>query len=361
MKKKQKKKLKKLIKLGKSQGFLTYEDIFEVFPDLEEDIDLTEKIIDKIDEENIPIVKKGELDDEDEKEEELSFEEKMKILKKKKARIAENPLSVYLSEVGRKPLLNKQEEVKLAKKIEAGDKRSRDLLAVANLRLVISIAKKYRGLGLEFIDLIQEGNTGLLKAIDKFDYRKGYKFSTYATWWIRQAITRAVANKSRTIRVPVHMHEKLNNLRKTVGKLSDRLGREPKISEIAEEMDKSEDEVRKLIKINKQTLSLDFPIGEDGDRTLKDFVADEVSPGPDITANKTFLKKQIDDLLEGLTPREKKILQLRFGLIDGVNRTLEEIGQEFNVTRERIRQIESKAIDKLKTDETKKKFTGYVK
>jgi len=267
---------------------------------------------------------------------------------------------MYLKEIGRVPLLTAEEEVELAKRIEQGDEEAKRKLAEANLRLVVSIAKRYVGRGMLFLDLIQKGNLGLIKAVEKFDYRKGFKFSTYATWWIRQAITRAIADQARTIRIPVHMVETINKLIRVSRQLLQELGREPTPEEIAQEMGLSEEKVREIMKISQEPVSLETPIGEEEDSHLGDFIPDDDAPAPDESAAFTLLKEQLIDVLDTLTPREEKVLRLRFGLDDGRARTLEEVGKEFNVTRERIRQIEAKALRKLRHPSRSKKLKDYL-
>ncbi len=273
----------------------------------------------------------------------------------------DDPVRTYLKEIGKVDLLDAEEEVELAKRTEEGDITARQQLIEANLRLVVSIAKKYIGQGLSFLDLIQEGNKGLMRAVEKFDYRKGYKFSTYATWWIRQAITRALADQSRTIRIPVHMVEKINKLRRVSRQLKKDLDRDPTVEELAEAMDTSPDKVRHIKKISQDPLSLESPIGEEEDSNLSDFIEDDESPTPDEEATSHLLKEQLDDVLESsLTPREKRILELRFGIEDGRSRTLEEVGKEFDVTRERIRQIQVKALRKLRHPSRTKELRDYL-
>ncbi|MFW6287303.1 MAG: RNA polymerase sigma factor RpoD [bacterium] len=272
----------------------------------------------------------------------------------------DDPVRMYLKGIGKVDLLTAEEEVNLAKRIEEGDEAAKQHLIEANLRLVVSIAKKYIGRGMHYLDLIQEGNMGLMKAVEKFDYRKGYKFSTYATWWIRQAITRAIADQSRTIRVPVHMVEKINKLIRVSRQLFQDLGREPTSEELAEEMGLTEEKVREIKKISKESISLETPIGEEEDSNLGDFIKDEETPQPTESVNHILLKEQLDDVLSTLTEREKRILELRFGIGDGRNRTLEEVGREFGVTRERIRQIEAKALRKLRHPTRSHKLKDYV-
>jgi RNA polymerase primary sigma factor len=266
-----------------------------------------------------------------------------------------------LREIGRVPLLTSEQEVALAKRIEEGDKAAKDAMTEANLRLVVSIAKKYIGRGLDLLDLIQEGSSGLLRAVEKFDYRKGYKFSTYATWWIRQAITRAIADQARVIRIPVHMVETINKLIRTQRRLVQELGREPVAAEIAAEMDMDEDKVNHILKIKQDIVSLEAPVGEEDDSTLGEFIQDEDSVTPEDAATYQLLKEHVDRVLGLLTPREQKILRMRFGLEDGRSHTLEEVGQEFGVTRERIRQIEAKALAKLRKHRESKKLKDYLR
>ena len=272
----------------------------------------------------------------------------------------EDPVRMYLKEIGKVPLLTADEEIELAKRMELGDEYAKQRLAEANLRLVVSIAKRYVGRGMLFLDLIQEGNLGLIKAVEKFDYRKGYKFSTYATWWIRQAITRAIADQARTIRIPVHMVETINKQVRVARQLLQELGREPTPEEIAEKMDISVDRVREILKISQEPVSLETPIGEEEDSHLGDFIQDDNAPVPADAATFTLLKEQLKEVLDTLTDREQKVLILRFGLEDGRSRTLEEVGREFNVTRERIRQIEAKALRKLRHPSRSRKLKDYL-
>ena len=272
----------------------------------------------------------------------------------------DDPVRMYLKEIGKVPLLSAEEEIELAKRMEQGDEAAKQRLCEANLRLVVSIAKRYVGRGMLFLDLIQEGNLGLIKAVDKFDWRKGYKFSTYATWWIRQAITRSIADQARTIRIPVHMVETINKLIRISRQLLQEYGREPLPEEIAREMDISEDKVREIMKIAQEPVSLETPIGEEEDSHLGDFIPDDDAPEPAEVASFTLLKEQLVEVLGTLTPREEKVLRLRFGIEDGRTRTLEEVGKEFNVTRERIRQIEAKALRKLRHPSRSKKLKDFL-
>ena len=357
----------KLVVLGKKQGYLTQDDVLEEFPEIEEDMNFLEYLITILSENDIEIIEPVEEVVEVEEvhfspsRKGMTFEEKINILKQIRSHVSTDPIRAYLHEIGRIPLLNAVEEVILAKKIEAGDQESRDLLITANLRLVVSIAKKYAKRGLDLLDLIQEGNIGLMRAVEKFEYRKGFKFSTYATWWIRQAITRAIADQARTIRVPVHMIETINKLSKVSSQLASKLGRRPKIAEIAKEMEIDVDKVNEIIRIAQRPASLEAPIGEEKDSKLGDIIPDEFSASPSEIATWASLKRQIDEILSGLTDRERKVLELRFGLKDGVSRTLEEVGHEFKVTRERIRQIEAKALKRLKNDDIAQALRDYLK
>lgn len=304
-------------------------------------------------------------EDEDEEPDDLPFdadaEEEIEIdLSVPDGVSIEDPVRMYLKEIGKVPLLTAEEEIELAKRMEEGDEEAKKKLAEANLRLVVSIAKRYVGRGMLFLDLIQEGNLGLIKAVEKFDYRKGYKFSTYATWWIRQAITRAIADQARTIRIPVHMVETINKLIRVSRQLLQELGREPLPEEIAKEMDISVDRVREILKISQEPVSLETPIGEEEDSHLGDFIQDDNVPVPADAAAFTMLHEQLEEVLDTLTEREQKVLRLRFGLMDGRARTLEEVGREFNVTRERIRQIEAKALRKLRHPSRSRKLKEYL-
>jgi RNA polymerase primary sigma factor len=346
--------VKELIERGKKAGFLTYKEIMETLGD----VDLSSEQIDKIYEilESMGIEVLEDMDDFNpeqllEEDLDLSIPEGISI---------DDPVRMYLKEIGKVPLLSADEEIELAKKIEKGDQEAKKKLAEANLRLVVSIAKRYVGRGMLFLDLIQEGNLGLLKAVEKFDYRKGYKFSTYATWWIRQAITRAIADQARTIRIPVHMVETINKLIRVSRQLLQELGREPSAEEIAKEMDMEVDKVREILKIAQEPISLETPIGEEEDSHLGDFIPDDDAPAPAEAAAYTMLREQLMDVLDTLTPREEKVLRLRFGLDDGRARTLEEVGKEFKVTRERIRQIEAKALRKLRHPSRSKKLKDYL-
>lgn len=376
-----------LIDASRQKGFIEYRDIEDGLDkyDLSEDeilsfydaLDAVQiTIVDSknSDEEEIDLEKDLDIvsDDEDEDidldelrsfEEELSKEDKLEAIREKgknKVVITDDPVRMYLKEIGRIPLLTYEEEVELAKRIEAGDQRAKDQLAEANLRLVVSIAKRYVGRGMQFLDLIQEGNMGLIKAVDKFEHKKGFKFSTYATWWIRQAITRAIADQARTIRIPVHMVETINKLVRAQRQLVQELGRDPLPEEVAELMNMDVEKVREVQKIAQEPVSLETPIGEEEDSHLGDFIPDEEILSPSDAATNTMLREQLISVLDTLTDRERKVLALRFGLDDGRTRTLEEVGQAFDVTRERIRQIEAKALRKLKHPSRSKKLRDFL-
>lgn len=418
-----KQKVKNLVDQGKKQGYLTHDDILDVFPEIEDNLNLLEYIISSLQDADIELIETQEDSNlkfiTGDVASKMSFEEKIKILKQIKSHVSTDPIRAYLQEIGRIPLLSAEEEVILAKRIEeseleftklipdlakkaidpiyekaaklmakgvkknpsieAAKKRITDkdkrflsakiklgleaehLLTTANLRLVVSIAKNYLKRGLELLDLIQEGNLGLMRAVDKFEYRKGFKFSTYATWWIRQAITRAIADQARTIRVPVHMIETINKLSKVSSQLAAEKGRKPTPKEIAERMGLSVQKVNEIIKIAQKPQSLEAPIGEESDSSsLSDIIADEYTASPQELATWSYLKKQIGQILATLSDRERKVLELRFGLRDGVARTLEEVGHEFNVTRERIRQIEAKALRRIKSDEIAQALKDYL-
>lgn len=348
-----------LIKKGKEQGFLTQEDLLDVFPTIEEDIELLDSIFEKLQENEIEVLEPEESSDEPIKEE-LTLEKKIKILKSIQTTLSTDAIRSYLYEIGRIPLLTGEEEVILAKRIEAGNVEAGQLLITANLRLVVSIAKKYSKSNLELLDLIQEGNIGLMRAVEKFDYTKGFKFSTYATWWIRQAITRAIADQARTIRVPVHMIETINKYNKVNNSLATKLGRPATDEEIAKEMEIEIEKIVEIKKIKQNPTSLSTPIGEEKDSKLQDIIPDDWSQSPEDYATAEYLKNQLHTILDSLQDRERRVLSLRFGLEDGVSRTLEEVGKEFGVTRERIRQIEAKALKKLKEKSAQQKLDDYI-
>ena len=362
-----KKKIDELIERGKSKkNVLDYQEIVDTFQDTKVDDDQMEVFIGILEKSNIDVLRvqedeapesdlvsiEGENPEETDLENiDLSIPDSVNI---------EDPVRMYLKEIGKVPLLSADEEKELAIRMEEGDEEAKKRLAEANLRLVVSIAKRYVGRGMLFLDLIQEGNLGLIKAVEKFDYRKGFKFSTYATWWIRQAITRAIADQARTIRIPVHMVETINKLVRVSRQLLQELGREPTPEEIAEKMDIPVERVREIIKISQEPVSLETPIGEEEDSHLGDFIQDDNVPVPAEAAAFTLLKEQLDEVLGTLTEREQKVLRLRFGLKDGRARTLEEVGKEFNVTRERIRQIEAKALRKLRHPSRSRKLKDYL-
>ncbi len=348
--------IERLMVKGKEQGFVTQQEILNAVPDAEENIDELDELYTALLDQGIEIVdQKEKLIWDNEPEDDLEVEED--FIKD----IADDSVRMYLREIGKIPLLTGEQEVELAKKIEKGDKNAKDKMAEANMRLVVSIAKRYIGRGLDLLDLIQEGNTGLLRAVEKFDYKKGYKFSTYATWWIRQAITRAIADQARTIRIPVHMVETINKLIRTQRRLVQELGREPLPEEIAAEMDMEVEKVNHILKIKQDIVSLEAPVGEEDDSRLGDFIEDEESVSPEEAATYQLLKEHVGNVLALLSPREQKILRMRFGLEDGRSHTLEEVGQEFGVTRERIRQIEAKALAKLRKHRESKKLKDYLR
>jgi len=380
MTKKKKKVIGEIIEEGIKKGELSYEEVDNELDDLDLEKIEKQRIYKELEKEGIDL-----LTEKDVKESFLSTEEREALQEKRRIKREEkekerkeeedddeeevvipksvnvdDPVRMYLKEIGKVDLLTKEEEIDLAKRIEAGEEYARQKLTEANLRLVVSIAKRYVGRGMLFLDLIQEGNLGLLKAVKKFDWRKGYKFSTYATWWIRQAITRSIADQARTIRVPVHMVETINKLIRIQRQLLQDLGREPKPEEIAKEMGISVDKVRKILKIAQEPVSLETPIGEEEDSHLGDFIPDNDSPAPAESAAFAILKDQLEEVLDSLTLREQKVLKLRFGIDDGRARTLEEVGKQFDVTRERIRQIEAKALRKLKHPSRSKKLKDFL-
>jgi len=373
---------KNLIEKGKKQGSLTLQEIVEALSETELDKDKIESLYETFGNFGIEVIdtkdgkasadfssKDDELDvgaidvpkvDEDAEDEVASPEIEKVDLSLPKGISIDDPVRMYLKEIGKIPLLKPHEEVEYAKRMNDGDEIAKQRLVEANLRLVVSIAKRYVGRGMLFLDLIQEGNLGLIKAVEKFDYTKGYKFSTYATWWIRQAITRAIADQARTIRIPVHMVETINKLIRVSRQLLQELGRDPKPEEIAKEMEMTEEKVREIMKIAQDPVSLETPIGEEEDSHLGDFIPDDDAPAPAEAAAYSLLKEQIEDVLDSLNEREQKVLKLRFGLKDGRARTLEEVGKEFDVTRERIRQIEAKALRKLRHPSRSKKLRDYL-
>ena len=359
-------KLKNLVALGKKKkSILEIQEINEVFSDMELEAEQMEKIFEYLESQNIDVLRiSPDTDDADDVEILLTDEDEVDMekidLSVPDGISIEDPVRMYLKEIGKVPLLSAEEEIELAKRMAEGDEDAKKRLAEANLRLVVSIAKRYVGRGMLFLDLIQEGNLGLIKAVERFDYQKGFKFSTYATWWIRQAITRAIADQARTIRIPVHMVETINKLIRVSRQLLQELGREPLPEEIAEELDMPVERVREILKISQEPVSLETPIGEEEDSHLGDFIQDDNVPVPAEAAAATLLKEQLGEVLDTLTDREQKVLRLRFGMNDGRARTLEEVGKEFDVTRERIRQIEAKALRKLRHPSRSRKLRDYL-
>lgn len=345
-----------LLERGKEKGSLTFKEIGDELYNVQIDKDQVEALYDLLVSSGVKVIEEKDVSAQEAK----SKAAKKKAEKAAKTNAVYDPVRMYLKEIGKVPLLTGEEEVELAKRMEAGDKSAKKKLCEANLRLVVSIAKRYVGRGMLFLDLIQEGNLGLIKAVEKFDYRKGYKFSTYATWWIRQAITRSIADQARTIRIPVHMVETINKLIRVSRQLLQDLGREPTPEEIAEQMDIPVEKVRDILKIAQEPVSLETPIGEEEDSHLGDFIPDDDAPAPAEAAAFSMLKEQLGEVLDTLTDREQEVLRLRFGLDDGRARTLEEVGKQFNVTRERIRQIESKALRKLRHPSRSKKLKDYL-
>ncbi|MDP2860128.1 MAG: RNA polymerase sigma factor RpoD [bacterium] len=350
---------KDLIKKGKAQGFVTQEEIMRVFPDAEAHIDELDWLYNELLEKGIDVFETTEEELKDSEKIVVDLEKELEVLVKADEGVLADPVRTYLREIGRITLIPFEEEIRLAKLIEEGEESATKKLIQANLRLVVSIAKKYIGRGLTFLDLIQEGNLGLIRAVQKYDWRRGYKFSTYATWWIRQAITRAIADQARTIRVPVHMVETINRFIRTQRRMMQDLGREPTNEEVAKELCIEPDKVRHIIKIAQEPTSLETPVGDEEDSRLGDFIeAQELKP--EDQAAHELLRAQVGEVLDTLSPRERKVLELRFGLDDGKSRTLEEVGREFGVTRERIRQIEAKALRKLRHPSRSKKLKDYL-
>ncbi len=362
VKKDKKVQISDLVEMGRAKGKLTTQEIMDALEDLDFDPEQMDKLYETLESQNIEIV--DDFAD-------TAFDDIEFVLDTPENDEAEpavgtdgiaidDPVKVYLKEIGRVPLLSSEEEIDLAMRIMNGDEYAKKRLSEANLRLVVSIAKRYVGRGMQFLDLIQEGNLGLIKAVEKFDYTKGFKFSTYATWWIRQAITRAIADQARTIRIPVHMVETINKVKKVSSQLLHKNGHEPVAEEIAQELDMPVDKVREIMRVAQEPVSLETPIGEEEDSHLGDFIPDDEAPAPADAASHTLLKEQLGDVLSTLTPREEKVLRLRFGLEDGRPRTLEEVGKEFDVTRERIRQIEAKALRKLRHPSRSKKLKDFL-
>lgn len=355
--------LEELVEKGKLAGKITTKEISDAIEENDFDVDQIDKLYDTLEAINVEIVEDFSIEDADdipfdEVTEEAEEAEEVEV--PVEGVNIDDPVKVYLKEIGRVPLLSSDEEVDLAEKMSKGDPAARKRLSEANLRLVVSIAKRYVGRGMQFLDLIQEGNLGLIKAVEKFDYTKGFKFSTYATWWIRQAITRAIADQARTIRIPVHMVETINKVKKASSQLLHQNGHEPSAEEVAAELSMTVDKVREIIRVSQEPVSLETPIGEEEDSHLGDFIPDDDAPAPAEAASHTLLKEQLEDVLDTLTDREEKVLRLRFGLEDGRSRTLEEVGKEFNVTRERIRQIEAKALRKLRHPSRSKKLKDFL-
>ncbi len=350
-----------LMEQGKQKGKLTTKEITDALEDMDFDVEQMDKLYDSLESLNIEIIE----DYNPEQDLDLDLDDVLEDVEDDSFFTADgvnidDPVKVYLKEIGRVPLLSNEEEQELSERMAAGDISARKRLSEANLRLVVSIAKRYVGRGMQFLDLIQEGNLGLIKAVEKFDHTKGFKFSTYATWWIRQAITRAIADQARTIRIPVHMVETINKVKKVSSQLLHQNGHEPSAEDIAKELEMSVDKVREILRVAQEPVSLETPIGEEEDSHLGDFIQDDEAPSPADAASHTLLKEQLSGVLSTLTPREEKVLRLRFGLEDGRSRTLEEVGKEFNVTRERIRQIEAKALRKLRHPSRSKKLKDFL-
>ncbi|MEE1279459.1 MAG: RNA polymerase sigma factor RpoD [Oscillospiraceae bacterium] len=348
-----------LIEIGKQRGELTTKQINDLLEEFDFDVEQVDRLYEKIEGSNIKIVEDMELDLDTDLES-IPLEGLSESEEGADNINVDDPVKVYLKEIGRVPLLSAEEELALSEQMAAGDTTASKRLSEANLRLVVSIAKRYVGRGMQFLDLIQEGNLGLIKAVEKFDYTKGFKFSTYATWWIRQSITRAIADQARTIRIPVHMVETINKVKKVSSQLLHKNGHEPTAEEIAQEIDMPVEKVSEIMRVSQEPVSLETPIGEEEDSHLGDFIPDDDAPAPAEAASYTLLKEQISKVLSTLTPREEKVLRLRFGLEDGRQRTLEEVGKEFNVTRERIRQIEAKALRKLRHPGRSKKLRDFL-
>ena len=357
-------KIKELLNMAKKKkNVLEYQEISDFFADMPLEEEQMEKVLEYLDQNNVDVLRITDDDDVDDEEIILTDEDEVDVenidLSVPEGVSIEDPVRMYLKEIGKVPLLSAEEEIELAQRMEEGDQEAKKRLAEANLRLVVSIAKRYVGRGMLFLDLIQEGNLGLIKAVEKFDYRKGYKFSTYATWWIRQAITRAIADQARTIRIPVHMVETINRVLRTSHSMVQKLGREPTTKEIADELHIEESKVEEVLKIAQEPVSLETPIGEEEDSHLGDFIQDDEASQPSEEATYTLLREQLEEVLSTLTPREEQVLRMRFGLTDGKPHTLEEVGKEFDVTRERIRQIESKALRKLRHPSRAKKIKDF--
>ncbi|NTV31566.1 RNA polymerase sigma factor RpoD [candidate division WWE3 bacterium] len=351
--------LNDLVKKGKKQGFVLIEEILGIYPDAEKKLEELDKLYGVFLDNGVEVLETQQKD-EAVGAKKIDIHKQLDELASKIHKKASDPVRMYLTEIGKVSLLTKDEEVSLAKRVEQGDQEAVEMLIRSNLRLVVSIAKKYLGRGLSMLDLIQEGNMGLMKAIKKYDWRRGFKFSTYATWWIRQAITRAIADQARTIRVPVHMVETINKFHRISRRMAQELGHEPEPEQVAKEMGLEPEKGREILKIAQEPTSLQRKVGDDDESSLGDFIEDEMVMSPDEAASAELLKEQMREVLESLTPRERKVLELRFGLEDGRSRTLEEVGKEFGVTRERIRQIEAKALRKLKHPTRARKLKDYL-
>ena len=352
--------LKDLMAQGKANGQLSTKDILDAIGELDFEAEQIEKFYDSLESMGVEIIEGFDETSTDDLDFDIPSEQSQDSNAVTDMVSTDDPVKVYLKEIGRVPLLSPEEEIDLAIRISDGDQKAKKRLSEANLRLVVSIAKRYLGRGMQFLDLIQEGNLGLIKAVEKFDYTKGFKFSTYATWWIRQAITRAIADQARTIRIPVHMVETINKVKKVSSQLLHTNGHEPTADEIAEELDMPVEKVREIMRASLEPMSLETPIGEEEDSHLGDFISDDDAPAPADVASHTLLKEQLTEVLDTLTPREEKVLRLRFGIGDGRSRTLEEVGKEFDVTRERIRQIEAKALRKLRHPSRSKKLKDFL-
>ena len=352
--------IRDLLEQGKAKGKLTTKEITDALEELDFDVEQVDKLYDTLESLNIEIVEDYAQTIDTEFATPMLNNEDLEVSLSAEGISIDDPVKVYLKEIGRVPLLTPEEEIDLATRMAQGDPYARKRLSEANLRLVVSIAKRYVGRGMQFLDLIQEGNLGLIKAVEKFDHTKGFKFSTYATWWIRQAITRAISDQARTIRIPVHMVETINKVKKVSSQLLHKNGHEPTAEEIADELDMPVDKVREIMRVAQEPVSLETPIGEEEDSHLGDFIPDDDAPAPAEAASHTLLREQLGEVLQTLTPREEKVLRLRFGLEDGRSRTLEEVGKEFNVTRERIRQIEAKALRKLRHPSRSKKLKDFL-
>ncbi len=350
--------IRDLLELGKTKGKLTTKEINDALEEVDFDVEQVDKLYETLENSNVEIIENYAQNIEEDLQ--VPVEEEIESVLSTEGISIDDPVKVYLKEIGRVPLLSGEEEIDLAIRMANGDEFAKQRLSEANLRLVVSIAKRYVGRGMQFLDLIQEGNLGLIKAVEKFDYTKGFKFSTYATWWIRQAITRAIADQARTIRIPVHMVETINKVKKVSSQLLHKNGHEPTAEEIADELGMPVDKVREIMRVAQEPVSLETPIGEEEDSHLGDFIPDDDTPAPADAASHILLREQLSEVLHTLTPREEKVLRLRFGLEDGRSRTLEEVGREFNVTRERIRQIEAKALRKLRHPSRSKKLRDFL-